>query len=93
MEYPSIQLAVITEGDPRAIKKPRARKDATNRQKLKSYADLSPGDLVVHEHHGVGRYVGMVKMQVDGVETVSYTHLDVYKRQILGGDRYLVRSA
>ena len=42
MEYPSIQLAVITEGDPRAIKKPRARKDATNRQKLKSYADLSP---------------------------------------------------
>lgn len=81
MEYPSIQLAVITEGDPRAIKKPRARKDATNRQKLKSYADLSPGDLVVHEHHGVGRYVGMVKMQVDGVEKdyvkIAYAGTDV----------------
>ena len=100
MEYPSIQLAVITEGDPRAIKKPRARKDATNRQKLKSYADLSPGDLVVHEHHGVGRYVGMVKMQVDGVEKdyvkiayagtdvlyVPATQLDMVSKYIGGGE-------
>ena len=39
-------------------KSPRPRKTATNRQKLKSYADLSPGDLVVHEHHGIGRYRG-----------------------------------
>lgn len=92
--------AVITEGDPRAIKKPRARKDATNRQKLKSYADLSPGDLVVHEHHGVGRYVGMVKMQVDGVEKdyvkiayagtdvlyVPATQLDMVSKYIGGGE-------
>ena len=68
MEYPEARLAVLTEGQGAALKKPRPRKAATNREKLKSYADLSPGDLVVHEHHGVGRYMGMVKLPADGVE-------------------------
>ena len=100
LEYPAIQLAVLTEGDPRAVKRPRARKDATNRQKLKSYADLSPGDLVVHEHHGVGRFVGMVKMPVEGVEKdyvkiayagtdvlyVPATQLDLVSKYIGGGE-------
>ena len=100
LEYPSIQLAVLTEGEKAAAKKPRARKEATNRQKLKSYADLSPGDLVVHEHHGVGRYVGMVKMPVDGIEKdyvkiayagtdvlyVPATQLDLVSKYIGGGE-------
>ena len=47
------------------MKKARPKKDSS-RQKLASYADLSPGDLVVHEHHGIGRYVGMVKIAADG---------------------------
>ena len=81
MEYPQIQLAVVTEGGGTAMRRPRRQRDATNRQKLKSYADLAPGDLVVHEHHGVGRYVGMVKMPVDGVERdyvkLAYAGTDV----------------
>ncbi len=51
-------LAVVTEGGGTAVRRPRRRKDATNRQKLESFTDLAPGDLVVHEHHGVGRFVG-----------------------------------
>ena len=100
MEYPDIKLAVLTEGDRTAVKRPKARKDATNRQKLKSYADLVPGDLVVHEHHGVGRYVGMVKMPVDGIEKdyvkvayagtdvlyVPVTQLDLVSKYIGGGE-------
>ena len=100
MEYPQMQLAVLTEGSGVPARKPRARKDATNRQKLKSYADLSPGDLVVHEHHGVGRYVGMVKMPVDGIEKdyvklqyagtdvlyVPATQLDLISKYIGGGE-------
>ena len=100
MEYPQMQLAVLTEGSGAPARKPRARKDATNRQKLKSYADLSPGDLVVHEHHGVGRYVGMVKMPVDGIEKdyvklqyagtdvlyVPATQLDLISKYIGGGE-------
>ena len=65
MEYPGAKAAVLTEGQGVPAKKPRP-KAATNRQKLSSYADLSVGDLVVHEHHGIGRYQGMVKMTVDG---------------------------
>ncbi|MCI8423854.1 MAG: transcription-repair coupling factor [Lawsonibacter sp.] len=68
LEYPGIQLAVLTEGEKHASRRRHTPKDASSRQRLKSYADLSPGDLVVHEHHGVGRYVGMVKMPVDGIE-------------------------
>lgn len=53
----------------------------TNRQKLGSYADLSPGDLVVHEHHGVGRFLEMTKMTVDGVQKdyvkIAYAGADV----------------
>lgn len=100
MEYPDIKLAVLTEGERTAVKRPKARKSATNRQKLKSYADLSPGDLVVHEHHGVGRYVGMVKMPVEGIERdyvkiayagtdvlyVPATQLDLVSKYIGGGE-------
>ena len=68
LEYPDLKLAVLTEGSHQAFKKPKPKKTATNRQKLKSFTDLTPGDLVVHEHHGVGRFIGMVKMPVNGVE-------------------------
>ena len=100
LEYPDIKVAVVTEGDRTAVRRPKARKDTTNRQKLKSYADLAPGDLVVHEHHGVGRYVGMVKMPVDGIEKdyvkiqyagtdvlyVPATQLDLVSKYIGGGE-------
>ena len=80
MEYPAGRLAVLTEGQS-ALGKKRKSKPVTNRQKLGSYADLSPGDLVVHEHHGVGRFLEMVKMTVDGVEKdfvkIAYAGTDV----------------
>ncbi len=100
LEYPSLRLAVLAEGTGTPVRKPKVHKAATNRQKLKSYADLSPGDLVVHEHHGVGRYMGMVKMPVDGVDKdyvkiayagtdvlyVPATQLDLVSKYIGGGE-------
>ena len=41
-------------------------KKQTNREKINSYTDLSVGDLVVHEYHGIGRFAGIVQMPVDG---------------------------
>jgi len=67
MEFPAAKLAILTEGQTTPTKKPRP-KAATNRQKLSSYADLAPGDLVVHQAHGIGRFAGMVKLPVDGIE-------------------------
>lgn len=99
MEYPGIRFAVLTEGQAVTGKKPKP-KAATNRQKLGSYADLSIGDLVVHEHHGIGRYQGMMKMPVDGIEKdyvkiayagadvlyVPATQLDLVSKYIGGGE-------
>ena len=68
MEYPAAGTAVLTEGASLPARQRKPSKAATNRQKLDSYTDLSPGDLVVHEHHGIGRFVEMVKMTVDGLE-------------------------
>ena len=69
MEYPDLRFAVLSEGQllAQTAQKPRkTRQKASNRQKLDSFADLSPGDLVVHEYHGIGRYVGMEQMKIDG---------------------------
>ena len=98
-EYPGASAAVLTEGRAVPTRKVRAKKDSS-RQKLASYADLSPGDLVVHEHHGIGRYVGMVKMSTDGVQKdyvkiayagtdtlyVPATQLDLVSKYIGSGD-------
>ena len=68
MEYPDQKLAVLTEGQllSRGEPKRKVKKTATNRQKLNSFTDLSPGDLVVHENYGIGRFVAMERIKVDG---------------------------
>ncbi|MCD8356196.1 MAG: transcription-repair coupling factor [Clostridia bacterium] len=68
VEYPALKTAVLTEGQMLAArKKTKEKKKKSNRDHVKSYADLAPGDLVVHEHHGIGRFVGMERMRVEGI--------------------------
>ena len=87
-EYPQLNLAILTEGQltaPAAGKAPPRRSvKKDSRQKLLSYTDLTPGDLVVHAHHGIGRFEGMRKMPVDGVEK------DYIKIAYAGGDSLYV---
>lgn len=71
MEYPGIKLAVISDMQLLRVREHRqkGKKAApSNRQRINSYADLAPGDLVVHEVHGIGRFAGIRKMKVDGFE-------------------------
>jgi len=107
MEYPSCKLAVLTEGQLIAKTEPRrkAKKTATNRQKLNSFTDLSPGDLVVHENYGIGRFVAMEQIKVDGAVKdyvkiayqgsdtlfVPATQLDMVSKYIGGGEDGNVR--
>ncbi len=44
----------------------RKRKKDKNLQTILSYADLSVGDFVVHEIHGIGQYLGMSSLTVEG---------------------------
>ena len=102
MEYPTAKLAVLTEGQlmsKTAPKKKAAKKGATNRQKLNSFTDLSPGDLVVHENYGIGRFIAMEQIKVDGAVKdyvkiayqgsdtlfVPATQLDMVSKYIGGG--------
>ena len=68
MEYPNAKLAILTEGQliSRAEPRRKSKKTATNRQKLNSFTDLTPGDLVVHENYGIGRFIAMEQIKVDG---------------------------
>ncbi len=68
MEYPTAKLAILSEGQllVRGEVKRKTKKTATNRQKLSSFTDLTPGDLVVHENYGIGRFVAMEQIRVDG---------------------------
>ena len=72
-EYPQLRLVILTEGQllaPVSGKAPRTvrQKKDSSRQKLRSYTDLTPGDLVVHQRHGIGRFVGMERIRVDGAD-------------------------
>jgi len=103
MEYPSINLAVVTEGQMIAqptVRRIRKTKEKSNRERLQSFADLAPGDLVVHDQHGIGRFVGFFKLRVDDVDKeyikityagtdslyVPATHLDMVAKYIGGGE-------
>ena len=67
IEFPYARLAILTDTQIAASGLWRARhKKQTNREKINSYTDLSVGDLVVHEYHGIGRFAGIVQMPVDG---------------------------
>ena len=101
MEYPGIHLAIITEGQfsEGRESKPRKSKAKTNRERVQSFTDLSVGDLVVHEQHGIGRYAGIFQMPVDGVRKdyikieysgndslyIPATSLDLVSKYIGGG--------
>jgi len=69
LEYPAIKLAILTEGQQSApVKKRKSPKQDPSKKHIVSYTDLSPGDLVVHEHQGIGRFVGIVSMFVDNLQ-------------------------
>ena len=102
MEYPDARIAVLTEGQllARTQQKKKSKKSATNRQKLNSFTDLTPGDLVVHESYGIGRFVAMEQIKVDGAAKdyikiayqgsdtlfVPATQLDLVSKYIGGGE-------
>lgn len=67
--YPQIKFVVITEGDMfgQEKKKRRRKKASYEGRKIQSFTELSVGDYVVHEDHGLGIYRGIEKIERDGV--------------------------
>ena len=68
-EYPLLKFVFITEGDMFGVEKKRKRRKKTNYQgkAIQSFTELSVGDYVVHEEHGLGIYKGIEKVERDKV--------------------------
>lgn len=67
-EYPMLKFVVITEGDMFGSEKKKKRKKTTYQgKKIQSFTDLSVGDYVVHETHGLGIYRGIEKIEREKV--------------------------
>lgn len=63
------KLVVLTEKDlfNKIVKRKARQMKLSNAERLKNYNELSPGDYVVHTHHGIGTYLGMETMTIGGV--------------------------
>ena len=84
VSLPNSKVAIITESDLSGRRRTRRTKPSRGRSSTTVFEDLQPGGYVVHAHHGVGKYEGMVKRTIGGVER-DYL-LIAYK----GGDKLYV---
>ncbi|MCD8022665.1 MAG: DEAD/DEAH box helicase, partial [Lachnospiraceae bacterium] len=74
-EYPLIKFVVITESDIFGQEKKKRKKQKRYEGKqISSFSELSIGDFVVHENHGLGVYKGIEKVEVDHV-TKDYMNM------------------
>ena len=83
---PNSKLAIIAESDLTGRRRAHRQARPRKRQSAGFFEDLKPGDYIVHYQHGVGRYAGMVKRMIGGIER-DYLLLE-YK----GGDKLYVPS-
>ena len=75
-ELPLQKIAVVTDDElfkQQAKKKARPQK-MTNAERIKSYTEIKPGDYVVHVHHGIGKYIGIETLVVNGTHQ-DYLHV------------------
>lgn len=93
------ELAIITESDLTGRRRTHRHVKPPKRSSSSIFEDLKPGDYVVHQVHGVGKYLGMAKQSMGGVERdylhlqynngnlyVPTDHIDAI-RQYIGGDK------
>ena len=73
---------MITEHEmiQKKIKRRIRRQNISNAERLKDYNELEKGDYVVHNIHGIGRYLGIETIEVSGVHrdylTIQYQNAD-----------------
>jgi transcription-repair coupling factor (superfamily II helicase) len=64
----SMKLMFLTEHEifGAALKRSKTQGSTGKNRLIKSFQELEPGDLVVHEKHGIGKYEGIIQLKVDG---------------------------
>lgn len=66
-EYPLIKFTVMTESDIFGQEQKKKKKKNYSGSRIQDFAELSIGDFVVHEKHGLGIYRGIEKVEVDRI--------------------------
>ena len=81
-------LSLLADGTKGGKKKRRHafRKSSGAGERILSYAELSEGDYVVHAQHGIGRFLGIRPMAVDGVVS------DYITLQYAGEEKLFLRA-
>jgi transcription-repair coupling factor (superfamily II helicase) len=80
-EYVKDKILLLTEKEIYgAVKKKRRKKKKKDGKPIKSFRDLKVGDYVVHENHGIGKYIGVEQLSVQGAKK------DYLKVKYLGED-------
>jgi len=64
--YPELKFAVLSESDIFGLGKQKTRAVTRTGNKMAAFTDLNVGDFVVHENHGIGQYMGTVRLTSDG---------------------------
>ena len=75
---------LLTENDIYGLQRRRRFKSKHKGARLQYFTDIKGGDYVVHDVHGIGRYIGVENMLVDGL------HRDYLLLQYAGSDRLFV---
>lgn len=85
-ELPIQKIAVITERElfNKKTKRTSRRQKLSNAERIKSYSELKVGDYVVHVNHGIGKYLGIETLEINGV------HKDYLQIRYQGTDKLYV---
>lgn len=80
--FDAIKFVVLSDFELFSVQKSRRKSYDKSKRIIKSYSDLSPGDMVVHETHGIGKYIGVDQLSVDNMKKD-------YFKIMYSGDDYL----
>ncbi|WP_227397267.1 transcription-repair coupling factor [Jeotgalibacillus aurantiacus] len=85
-ELPMNKLAVMTEEElfRQKTRKVKRRQKLSNAERIKSYSELKVGDYVVHVNHGIGKYLGIETLEINGL------HKDYLNIHYKGNDQLYV---
>ena len=82
--YPEIKFAVVSESDIYGGAHQHKHSRVKSGEKLAAFTELKIGDYVVHENHGIGQYMGTIRLSSDG------TYRDFLHIRYYGSDKLYV---
>ncbi len=86
MVFPEEKICYITDGDIFGNQKYRRKtiRGGVKGQPIKSFSDIGKGDFVVHDSHGIGKFIGIEQLTVQGLKK------DYMKVEYAGNDTLYV---